>query len=108
MTCKWCGDEHGVEQLCQRAQRGMTRRSFLFLTAAGVAGTIIAPTLAETLQFTHTVYPPPSGVNVNLGQMVAETWNRIIGDSPGDNLFVEKKLFAKLFADDIKRKLGEA
>jgi len=38
MPCQWCGDNHGVDQLCRRAQRGMTRRSFCFLFGAGVAG----------------------------------------------------------------------
>ena len=42
MTCPWCGDRHGVDQLCQRAQRGMTRRSFCFLFGAGVAGAVVA------------------------------------------------------------------
>ena len=37
MICEWCGDDHPVDRLCQRAQRGMTRRSFLWLFGAGVA-----------------------------------------------------------------------
>lgn len=37
-TCHWCGDRHGADQLCQRAKRGMTRRSFCFLFGAGIAG----------------------------------------------------------------------
>lgn len=41
-TCQWCGDRHGVDQLCQRAQRGMTRRSFCFMFGAGVAGAMVA------------------------------------------------------------------
>lgn len=31
-------DTHRSDQLCQRAQRGMTRRSFCFLFGAGVTG----------------------------------------------------------------------
>ena len=42
MTCQWCGELHGADQLCQRAQRGMTRRSFCFLFGAGVAGLALA------------------------------------------------------------------
>lgn len=38
MACEWCGDRHGADKLCQRAQRGMTRRSFCFLFGAGIAG----------------------------------------------------------------------
>lgn len=38
MTCNWCGDQHGADQLCQRAQLGMTRRSFCFLFGAGIVG----------------------------------------------------------------------
>ncbi len=41
MPCHWCGDEHRSDQLCQRAQRGMTRRSFCFLFGAGVAGAML-------------------------------------------------------------------
>jgi hypothetical protein len=36
-VCRWCGEAHDVDRLCQRAQRGMTRRSFCFLFSAGVA-----------------------------------------------------------------------
>jgi hypothetical protein len=36
-VCRWCGEAHDVDRLCQRAQRGMTRRSFCFLFGAGVA-----------------------------------------------------------------------
>jgi hypothetical protein len=47
-TCSCCGDRHGVDQLCARAQRGMTRRSFCFLFGAGVAGLAIAgPVVAQ-------------------------------------------------------------
>jgi hypothetical protein len=39
-VCRWCGEAHGVDRLCQRAQRGMmTRRSFCFLFGAGLAAT---------------------------------------------------------------------
>lgn len=34
-VCSWCGDTHGPTQLCQRAQRSLTRRSFCFLFGAG-------------------------------------------------------------------------
>lgn len=36
--CAWCGDYHSPERLCQRAQVGTSRRSFMFLFGAGVAG----------------------------------------------------------------------
>lgn len=42
-TCRWCGGRHALDQLCQRAQRGMTRRSFCFLFGAGVAGLALSP-----------------------------------------------------------------
>lgn len=64
MTCHWCGDHHGADQLCQRAQRGMTRRSFFHLFGAGVAGAMIAaklpmpsPALMEV-----PVYAPVNGI----------------------------------------------
>lgn len=41
-TCHWCGDIHGPTQLCHRAQRGLTRRSFGFLFAAGFWGATAA------------------------------------------------------------------
>lgn len=51
MTCQWCGDRHGVDQLCAKAQRGMTRRSFCFLFGAGIAGLTLAGQ-APTYKFT--------------------------------------------------------
>lgn len=47
-NCQWCGDEHGVDQLCQRAKRGMTRRSFCFLFGAGIAATALLGSAAPT------------------------------------------------------------
>lgn len=58
-TCHWCGDQHGLTALCQRAQRGLTRRSFCFLFGAGVAGAMLAPELAQTTEganFSTRVY----------------------------------------------------
>jgi len=45
MSCQWCGESHGADRLCQRAQRGMTRRAFCFLfgTGVGAAALGIAP-----------------------------------------------------------------
>lgn len=40
-VCNWCGDRHSIDQLCQRAQRGMTRRSFCFLFGAGIVGAML-------------------------------------------------------------------
>lgn len=37
-SCKWCGVSHPVAQLCGAGQRGLTRRSFFFLTGAAVVG----------------------------------------------------------------------
>lgn len=45
-SCAWCGDVHGPTQLCQRAQSGMSRRSFCFLFATGVAGLTLVPQIA--------------------------------------------------------------
>lgn len=52
--CRWCGDDHGVDKLCQRAQRGMTRRSFFGLLGAGAAGLVLAPELSFV--------PPPAAL----------------------------------------------
>ena len=46
MACDWCGDTHRSDPLCQRAQRGMTRRSFCFLFGAGLAAAAISTTAA--------------------------------------------------------------
>jgi len=35
-ACPWCGELHDGDQLCQRASRGLTRRSFCFLFGVGV------------------------------------------------------------------------
>jgi hypothetical protein len=43
MACQWCGETHGPDRLCARAQRGMTRRSFCFLFGAGIAAAVLAP-----------------------------------------------------------------
>lgn len=50
MTCSWCGDHHGVDRLCQRAQRGVTRRSFFGILSAGAAGAVIASVIPWTSQ----------------------------------------------------------
>ena len=55
--CEWCGDTHRSDQLCQRAQRGMTRRSFCFLFGAGVAGLALAP---QVHTFTEGVLTVPN------------------------------------------------
>jgi hypothetical protein len=56
MTCHWCGDDHRSDQLCQRAQRGLTRRSFFGLFGAGVAGVVVASALP------WPIAPPPIAV----------------------------------------------
>ncbi len=49
-NCKWCGDSHPVERLCGAGQRGMTRRSFLFLTGmAAVAAALPVTTPFDTI-----------------------------------------------------------
>jgi len=101
MTCKWCGDDHGVEQLCGRGQRAMSRRSFLFLTGAGVAGLVLAPSLPEVMQFQYrVVFGQFTIANPGVGQLVAEAWNRIVGDGPHDNIFTDHH-FARLMRDEL-------
>ncbi|MGE3845136.1 MAG: hypothetical protein AB7I50_26550, partial [Vicinamibacterales bacterium] len=52
MPCPWCGDTHRTDQLCQRAQHGMTRRSFCFLFGAGVAGAVLLREPAPSFKVT--------------------------------------------------------
>lgn len=52
-ACSWCGDRHTNDRLCQRAQRGLTRRSFCFLFGAGVTGLALSPSLSFTEDLTH-------------------------------------------------------
>jgi len=48
MPCSWCGEPHASDHLCQRATRGVTRRSFCFLFGAGIAAAVLPlPTWAE-------------------------------------------------------------
>ena len=37
-ACRWCGEHHAQDRLCQRGVAGLTRRSFCFLAAGGLAG----------------------------------------------------------------------
>ena len=41
--CQWCGDDHPIDKLCGRAQKGMTRRAFCFLFGAGAAAALALP-----------------------------------------------------------------
>jgi hypothetical protein len=100
-TCPWCHDRHDLTALCQRAQRGMSRRSFLFLTATGVAGALLAPAPAWPFQeygASFTVEEP------RIGQLVAEAWNAVIGDGPADNIFVDRH-FARLMAEQLHARI---
>ena len=40
--CAWCGDDHPLDRLCERAQAGASRRRFFFMFGAGVAGAALA------------------------------------------------------------------
>ena len=84
MTCAWCGDDHGVDALCARAQRGLTRRSFIFLSSAAIVGAMMPAPATELVQM---VYHPPHGNRHLIGQIVAEEWNRIIAGRLADNIF---------------------
>ena len=100
-TCRWCGEPHAVEKLCARAQRGMTRRSFLFLTGAGVAGMALAPSLPPL--FEHKAFVGQFSVHPNIGQIVALVWNEVIGE-PADNIFMDRH-FGRLMREGLNQRL---
>ena len=47
MTCDWCGHDHDVRAICSQrpASRGVSRRSFIALIGAGVAGLALSPSM---------------------------------------------------------------
>jgi hypothetical protein len=47
--CEWCGAPHAVDALCAANTARMTRRRFLFLFGAGVAGAVTAANLGIDL-----------------------------------------------------------
>jgi len=49
--CPWCGESHPVDQLCQRGQQGLTRRSFCFLFGSGLVAVALPwPMVAEVVK----------------------------------------------------------
>lgn len=103
MTCHWCGDDHGVEQLCGRGQRAMTRRSFLFLAGAGTAGLLIAPpslVVVEPWEVPSMVYHHGRH---NIGQVVAEAWIKAVGQRPEDNIF-SRSTFRLAIAEGLRKR----
>ena len=98
---------HDVTALCQRAQRGLTRRSFLFLSATGVAGLVIAPSLPS---FPHQEFVgqfTTQGPNPNIGMIVAEAWNKIISEQLRDNIFDSSSFFRRAMRDELKARLKD-
>ena len=65
MTCRWCGDTHRSDQLCQRAERGMTRRSFCFLFGAGIAAALL-PAQQLTLEVEWPFFSKDGSVRFQL------------------------------------------
>ena len=100
-SCRWCGDDHGVDELCGRGQRAMTRRSFLFLTTSAVIAAAVAPAWPWQ-EYPSMVY---HHAQPNIGQLVAEEWNRIIGTAPIDNIFDEP--FKVLMERALTKRLKE-
>jgi hypothetical protein len=103
-TCPWCHDRHDATALCARAQRGLTRRSFLFLTGAGVVGALLAPAADGVAMAFEPgrFYKAP-----RVGQLVAEAWNAAIGPGPADHCFVavSDRHFARLMAEQLRARL---
>jgi hypothetical protein len=87
MTCQWCGDEHDVGKLCQRAQRGMTRRTFCFLFGTGVG--------ALSLGFVPSL-PTPKTVARLTGEDVARMLL-----APADMIMTQTSVVFKFDFDDL-------
>jgi hypothetical protein len=100
-VCEWCGEPHDVGALCTSARPRMSRRSFLFLAGAGTAALVVAPSLPDLLAFGQV---PQAGVNQNLGWLVAEAWNKVMGDGEplGSNVFLDQN-FVRLMRDELQR-----
>jgi hypothetical protein len=73
MTCEWCGRSHDARQLCRANRVGMTRRKFLFLFGAGVAGTVTAARLG--LDPAHLFQPTRRQLAFFKGAYVALDYN---------------------------------
>ena len=63
MTCDWCGHDHDVRAICSQrpASRGVSRRSFIALISAGVAGLALAPT---SFSYTTPTFRAPVSIPI--------------------------------------------
>lgn len=105
--CRWCGDQHPVEALCTRARRGLSRRSFLFLGGAAAVGFVLQPEIViaqpQTAWQFSVVEGSFSAVSPNIGQLVADAWNKVIGEAPNDNIF--NNGFRELMRAELSKEL---
>lgn len=62
-TCSFCDESHATDRLCQRAQRGMTRRSFLFLFGSGVAAATLVDRAPYDILIARDLAPAPVPVD---------------------------------------------
>ena len=76
--CYWCGDQHARDQLCQRAQRGLTRRSFCFLFGAGSAAVVTSGTPNVFDESSRLGYYGWSLADDAPAEVVALRWERFI------------------------------
>jgi len=81
----------------------MTRRSFLFLTTSAVIAAAVAPAWPWQ-EYPSMVY---HHAQPNIGQLVADEWNRIIGAGIADNIFDESVSFKVLMKRALRERLKE-
>src|SRR5687768_556440 len=104
--CQWCGDNHDVDKLCQKAQTGMTRRSFCFLFGAGIVGAALGGEAITGIlrrgEAAFEINYSPNGGDLGRGPIPPGAYNVVLSDvsitrtlKPGGTNFLKLDLRVK-------------